>query len=320
MNFLGIDDIDDLDTWVSEARKIKESPLRDQDLGAGRTLGLLFFNPSLRTRLSTQKAAQNLGLNCMVMNFDKEGWALEYADGVVMDQGKSEHIREAARVISQFCDIIAIRAFASLEDRERDEAEVVLEGFKKYATVPIVNMESSTAHPLQALADAITLDENGLDGVDRKKVVLTWAPHPKALPHAVANSFVKMIKRQDVDFVITHPEGYELNPEITSGVSIEHDQSKAFENADFIYAKNWSSYRDYGQVLSTDRSWMIDQTLMDRTRNGRFMHCLPVRRNVVVSDRVLDSDTSLVIQQANNRTFSAQLVLTKILKKLKNER
>ena len=180
MNFLGIDDIDDLDTWVSEARKIKESPLMDKDLGAGRTLGLLFFNPSLRTRLSTQKAAQNLGLNCMVMNFDKEGWALEYADGVVMDQGKSEHIREAARVISQFCDIIAIRAFASLEDRERDEAEVVLEGFKKYATVPIVNMESSTAHPLQALADAITLDENGLDGVERKKVVLTWAPHPKA--------------------------------------------------------------------------------------------------------------------------------------------
>jgi N-succinyl-L-ornithine transcarbamylase len=254
------------------------------------------------------------------MNFDKEGWALEYLDGAVMDQGKSEHIREAAQVISQYCDIIAIRAFASLEDRERDEAEVVLKGFQEHASVPIVNMESSTAHPLQALADAITLDENDLNEKARKKVVLTWAPHPKALPHAVANSFVKMMKQQDVEFVITHPEGYELDPEIASGVQIEHDQNKAFENADFVYAKNWSSYNEYGKVISRDTAWMVDQKKMALTNNGRFMHCLPVRRNVVVSDEVLDSETSLVIEQANNRTYSAQLVLKKILESMSGQK
>ena len=317
MDFLGIDDIDNLHEWVSEARDIKRDPLRDQNLGTGKTIGLLFFNPSLRTRLSTQKAARNLGLDCIVMNFDKEGWALEFMDGVVMDQGKSEHIREAAQVISQYCDIIAIRAFASLKDREEDEAEVVLRGFQKYASVPVVNMESSTAHPLQALADAITLAENDSE---RKKVVLTWAPHPKALPHAVANSFVKMMKRQDMEFVITHPKGYELDPGITGEVPVEYDQEKAFENADFIYAKNWSSYEQYGQVISQDKVWMVDREKMALTRNGRFMHCLPVRRNVVVSDEVLDSNASLVIEQANNRTYSAQLVLRKILKKLADER
>jgi N-succinyl-L-ornithine transcarbamylase len=330
MNFLEIDDIDNLQDWVAQARELKTEPLRDRELGEGKTIGLLFFNPSLRTRLSTQKAAQNLGLNCILMNFDKEGWALEYLDGAVMDQGKSEHIREAAKVISQYCDIIAIRAFASLEDRKRDEAEIVLKGFSTCATVPIVNMESSTAHPLQALADAITLDENGLNQnaqdrkeslpTARKKVVLTWAPHPKALPHAVANSFVRMVKRQDVDFVITHPKGYELNSEITEGVQIENDQKKAFENADFIYAKNWSSYKEYGKVISRDSDWMVDQEKMALTNNGRFMHCLPVRRNVVVSDEVLDSEASLVIEQANNRTYSAQLVLKKVLKSMESER
>lgn len=330
MDFLGTDDIDNLQNWVSEARELKKTPLRDQELGSGKTIGLLFFNPSLRTRLSTQKAAQNLGLNCIVMNFDKEGWALEYLDGTVMDQGKSEHIREAAKVISQYCDIIAIRAFASLEDRGKDESELVLKGFRKYADVPIVNMESSTAHPLQALADAITLDENGLNQnahekkesltAARKKVVLTWAPHPKALPHAVANSFVKMMKQQKVDFVVTHPKGYELNPEIMGGVQIEHDQKKAFENADFIYAKNWSSYNEYGKVINRDKSWMVDKEKMALTNSGRFMHCLPVRRNVVVSDEVLDSEASLVIEQANNRTYSAQLVLKKILESIAGQR
>ncbi len=320
MDFLGFDDIDNLQDWVAEARELKTAPLQDQELGAGKTIGLLFFNPSLRTRLSTQKAAQNLGLNCIVMNFDKEGWALEYLDGAVMDKGKSEHIREAAQVISQYCDIIAIRAFASLEDRERDEAEVVLKGFQEHASVPIVNMESSTAHPLQALADAITLDENGLNEKARKKVVLTWAPHPKALPHAVANSFVKMMKQQDADFVITHPEGYELNPEITAGVQIEYDQNKAFENADFVYAKNWSSYSEYGKVISRDPTWMVDPEKMALTNKGRFMHCLPVRRNVVVSDEVLDSEASLVIEQANNRTYSAQLVLKKILESMADQK
>jgi len=320
MDFLGFDDIDSLKDWVAEARDLKKAPLGDHDLGTGKTIGLLFFNPSLRTRLSTQKAAQNLGLNCIVMNFDKEGWALEYLDGVVMDQGKSEHIREAAQVISQYCDIIAIRAFASLEDRERDEAEVVLKGFQEHASVPIVNMESSTAHPLQALADAITLDEKGLNEKARKKVVLTWAPHPKALPQAVANSFVKMMKQQDADFVITHPEGYELNPEITAGVQIDYDQNKAFENADFVYAKNWSSYNEYGKVISRDPTWMVDPKKMALTNKGRFMHCLPVRRNVVVSDEVLDSEASLVMEQANNRTYSAQLVLKKILESMADQK
>lgn len=324
MDFLSIEDVDSLDSWVGEARKIKEAPLQDRELGRNKTLGLLFFNPSLRTRLSTQKAAQNLGMECMVMNFDKEGWALEYADGAVMDQGKSEHIREAARVISQFCDIIAIRAFPTLEDRDRDEAEVVLRGFARHATVPVVNMESSTGHPLQALADAITLEEQGLNefrGQDkkRKKVVLTWAPHPKALPHAVANSFARMMQLQDAEFVITHPPGYELDERITKKTRIVYDQAEAFKDADFIYAKNWSSYRDYGKVTSEDPSWMVDEQKMSLTRKGKFMHCLPVRRNVVVSDGVIDSDASLVIEQANNRTYAAQVVLKKILKRLSDE-
>jgi N-succinyl-L-ornithine transcarbamylase len=325
MNFLSLKDIDSLESWVREARTIKEAPLGDRELGRDKTLGLLFFNPSLRTRLSTQKAALNLGMDCMVMNFDKEGWTLEYTDGVVMDRGKSEHIREAARVISQFCDIIAIRAFPSLVDRERDEAEVVLRGFARHASVPVVNMESSTAHPLQALADAITLDEHGLNeaaGSDRKrkKVVLTWAPHPRALPHAVANSFVSMMQRQDAEFVITHPAGYELDDRITGNAKIVYDQAEAFRDADFIYAKNWSSYRDYGKVIHSDPSWRVDEKKMSLTREGKFMHCLPVRRNVVVSDEVIDSDGSLVIEQANNRTYAAQLVLSRILKSIRDER
>ena len=325
MDFLSIENIDSLGSWVAEARKVKEAPLDHQDLGRGKTIGLLFFNPSLRTRLSTQKAAQNLGLECMVMNFDKEGWALEYSDGAVMDEGKSEHIREAAQVISQFCDIIAIRAFASLDDRDKDEEERVLKGFQRYATVPVVNMESSTGHPLQALADAITLDENGLHepkGTDgkKKKVVLTWAPHPRALPHAVANSFVQMMLLQDAEFVIAHPEGYELDRRITHGARIVHDQKEAFKDADFIYAKNWSSYQQYGKVANSDPKWMVDTEKMSLTHGAKFMHCLPVRRNVVVSDEVLDSDASLVIEQANNRTYAAQLVLQRILKNMGDER
>lgn len=317
MNYLSVKDIDSLDKWVKDARELKEVPLKHHDLGANKTIGLLFFNPSLRTRLSTQKAAQNLGMNSMVMNFDKEGWALEYEDGVRMDQGKSEHIKEAAQVISQFCDVIAIRAFASLEDKDKDKAELVLNGFKKYASVPIVNMESSVGHPLQALADAITMDEQKefLNG-RKPKVVLSWAPHPKALPHAVANSFVEMMQRQEADFIITHPKGYELDPEIVGNGKIEYDQEKAFKGADFIYTKNWSSFKDYGKVLSQDLSWSISKEKMALTNSAKFMHCLPVRRNVVVTDAVLDSDNSLVIEQANNRTFSAQIVLKKILENL----
>ena len=317
MTYVSVQDIDSIGKWVKEARELKEGPFKHQSLGTNKTIGLLSFNPSLRTRLSTQKAAQNLGMTTMVMNFDKEGWALEYEDGIRMDQGKSEHIKEAAQVISQFCDIIAIRAFASLEDKDKDKAEIVLNGFKKYASVPIVNMESSVGHPLQALADAITLDEQMVSLKGRKpRVVLSWAPHPKALPHAVANSFVEMMQQQDADFVITHPRGYELDSEIVGDSIIEYDQDKAFKDADFIYTKNWSSFNDYGQVLHQDLSWTISKEKMALTNSAKFMHCLPVRRNVVVSDAVLDSENSLVIEQANNRTFSAQLVLKKILENL----
>ena len=306
--YLSIDDIASVPKWVAEARTLKADPKAFRALGKGKTVCLLFFNNSLRTRLSTQKAALNLGMEVMVMNFGSEGWALEYGDGTVMDQGTSEHIKEAAQVVSQYCDIVAIRAFASLLNKENDEAELVLNGFKKYAGVPVVNMESSVGHPLQALADAITLAEQNTKA--RPKVVLSWAPHPKALPHAVANSFVGMMQRQEMDFVITHPKGYELNPKITKDVKIEYDQNKALENADFVYVKNWCSYSDYGKVLQQDPNWMITQ---EKLGHAKFMHCLPVRRNVVVEDAVLDSDRSLVIEQANNRTYAAQIVLKKIL-------
>ena len=314
MNYLSIKNIDNLKEWVDEAIELKKNPLKYKELGKNKTIGLLFFNNSLRTRLSTQKAAMNLGMNPIVMNFGSEGWALEFEDGTVMDQGKSEHVKEAAEVISQFCDVIAIRAFASLTDKEKDLAEEVLTAFAKYATVPIVNMESSVGHPMQALADAITLEEFKTD--HKPKVVLSWAPHPKALPHAVANSFIEMMQKQDADFVITHPKGYELNPEIVKGSVVEYDQEKAFENADFIYTKNWSSFNDYGKVISQDKNWMITADKMSKTNNAKFMHCLPVRRNVVVADEVLDSENSIVIEQANNRTYSAQVVLKKILNSL----
>lgn len=307
-NYLSIKDIDSLPKWVEEARSIKINPTADKNLGEGKTICLLFFNNSLRTRLSTQKAAINLGMDVMVMNFGTEGWQLEFEDGIVMDQGKSEHIKEAAKVVSQFCDIVAVRAFASLNDKEKDEAEIVLNGFIKHASIPVVNMESSVGHPLQALADAITIDEQSTKA--RPKVVLSWAPHPKALPHAVANSFVEMMQLQDADFVITHPKGYELNTEITKDAQIEYDQKKACENADFVYVKNWSSYSDYGKVLSQDSDWLMTS---EKLGDAKFMHCLPVRRNVVVEDAVLDGEQSLVIEQANNRTYSAQVVLKKVL-------
>ena len=311
MNYLSINDIDNLSEWVNEAIELKKNPLINQDLGKNKTIGLLFFNNSLRTRLSTQKAALNLGMESIVMNFGSEGWALEFEDGTVMDQGNSEHVKEAAQVISQFCDVIAIRAFASLTDKEKDLAEEALTAFAKYATVPIVNMESSVGHPLQALADAITLEEN--KPKYKPKVVLSWAPHPKALPHAVANSFIEMMQKQDTDFVITHPKGYELNPEVVKNSKVEYNQDKAFADADFIYTKNWSSFKDYGKVISQDKRWMITGDKMAKTNHAKFMHCLPVRRNVVVADAVLDSESSIVIEQANNRTYAAQVVLKRIL-------
>ncbi len=271
---------------------------------------MLFFNSSLRTRLSTEKAAKNLGMDVMTLNIN-DAWNLEFEDGTIMNTNSSEHIKEVAQVISQYGDMIAVRAFPTLKDKAKDESEFIINSFKKYATVPIVNMESSTAHPLQALADAITISE--LTEKKTPKVVLSWAPHPKALPQAVANSFVEMMQDLDVDFTITHPEGYELNSEITKDTSINYNQKEALKDADFVYVKNWSSYNDYGKILSQDENWMMTK---DKLGKAKFMHCLPVRRNVVVEDAVLDSDQSVVIQQANNRTFAAQVVLKQLLENL----
>jgi len=310
-HYFSINDIGNLQSAVSEAIALKNNPFAFEELGKRKTICLLFFNNSLRTRLSTQKAATNLGLHVIVMNFGNEGWQLEYEDGAVMNAGKAEHIKEAAQVVSQYADIIAIRAFAKLEDKEKDAAEIVLNGFKKHTNVPILNMESSVGHPLQALADAITIEENKI--TTRPKIVLSWAPHPRALPHAVANSFINMMKLQDAEFVITHPKGYELDSKITKGCQIVYDQDKALENANFVYVKNWSSYTNYGKVISEDSNWTITKNKLGK---AKFMHCLPVRRNVVVEDAVLDSDQSLVIKQADNRTYAAQLVLKRILENL----
>ena len=310
-HFITLADLPDFHQTLDLAMELKNQPTKWDAMGKGKTLGLLFFNPSLRTRLSTQKAAQNLGLPTMVMNFSQESWALEFEDGTKMSGLRSEHVKEAAAVVSQYCDMVAIRAFASLSDKEKDEAEIVLRSFAKYASVPIINMESATAHPLQALADAITIKE--FQPAHKPKVVLSWAPHPKALPHAVGNSFTKMMKHMDADFIIAHPEGYALNPKITEGITCTTDQEKAMEGADFVYTKTWSSYEQYGQILRTDDEWMITPEKMQRTNDGKFMHCLPIRRNIVAADGVLDSPNALVIQQSQNRIFSAQSVLKQLL-------
>ena len=310
-HFITLADLPDFHQTLDLAMELKNQPTKWDAMGKGKTLGLLFFNPSLRTRLSTQKAAQNLGLPTMVMNFSQESWALEFEDGTKMSGLRSEHVKEAAAVVSQYCDMVAIRAFASLSDKEKDEAEIVLRSFAKYASVPIINMESATAHPLQALADAITIKE--FQPAHKPKVLLSWAPHPKALPHAVGNSFTKMMKHMDADFIIAHPEGYALNPKITEGITCTTDQEKAMEGADFVYTKNWCSYEQYGQILRTDDEWMITPEKMQRTNDGKFMHCLPIRRNIVAADGVLDSPNALVIQQSQNRIFSAQSVLKQLL-------
>ncbi|WP_298555984.1 N-acetylornithine carbamoyltransferase [uncultured Algibacter sp.] len=311
-HYTSIHDIDNINIWIEEAKALKANPLKYIELGKNKTLGLLFFNSSLRTRLSTQKAALNLGMNPIVMNVSGDAWGIEFGDGTVMNGTTAEHIKEAAAVVSQYCDIIAVRAFPSLIDKEKDESEHVLKSFAKYASVPIVNMESATGHPLQGLTDAITISEHAK--TKRPKVVLSWAPHIKALPHAVANSFTQAMQKMDVEFVIANPEGYDLDPEITGNTPICHNQEDAFKDADFVYTKNWSSYVDYGKVVNTDPNWMITK---EKLGNAKFMHCLPVRRNVVVEDAVLDTDSSLVIEQANNRTYAAQLVLKKLLESLK---
>lgn len=310
-NFTSIKDVDSVTDLLAQAIKIKKDPHGNKSKGENKTLGLLFFNPSLRTRLSTQKAAQNLGMQVMVMNLQTDGWTLEMEDGVVMQEGSQEHIKEAAAVISQYCDIIGMRTFPSLKDREEDYEERILNKFMRYATVPIVSLESATLHPLQSLADVLTIEEQKTKLIP--KVVLTWAPHPKALPQAVANSFVEWMKEAEVELTIANPEGFDLSPEFTEGIPVVHNQDEALKDADFVYAKNWSSFNNYGAIGKDMEDWEITDAKMKLTANGKFMHCLPVRRNVVVSDAVLDSTQSLVIEQANNRTYAAQAVLLNIL-------
>lgn len=310
-HFINLDAIPNLQTAIDEIIAQKREAYAAEDLGQHKTLGMLFFNPSLRTRLSTQKAAQHLGLKTIVMNFSNEAWALEFEDGTKMSGLRSEHIKEAAAVVSQYCDMVAIRAFASLSDQKKDEEEQVLNNFARYASIPVINMESATAHPLQALADAVTIKEQGLS--NRPKIVLTWAPHPKALPHAVGNSFTRMVQKLDADFVIAQPEGYELNPVVTKNTTLVYDQNEAFKGADFVYAKNWCSYKEYGKILKFDDEWMVTAEKMKLTNQAKFMHCLPIRRNIVADDHVLDHPNSLVIEQANNRTYAAQWVLKQLL-------
>ncbi len=309
-NFISVRDVSDLKKLLASAKAVKAKPFENNLLGKNKTMVLLFFNPSLRTRLSTQKAGLNLGLNVIPMNLS-EGWGLEFEDGTVMNLDKAEHVKEAAAVISQYADIIGIRTFAGLKDREIDYTDRVINQFATYATVPIVNLESAVLHPLQSFTDLFTIESNKKK--ERPKVVLSWAPHPRALPQAVANSFLEWMHQTEYELVITHPKGYELASEFTKGCTIEYDQQKAFENADFIYTKNWSSYEEYGKILSTNPDWMITKEKMAFTNNAYFMHCLPVRRNVVVADAVMDSDRSIVIEQAGNRAVTAQVIIKNLL-------
>lgn len=311
--FTSFADVPDYKALLQQALEIKQNPFGYQHLGKNKTVGLIFFNPSLRTRLSSIKAAYNLGAQAWVLNAGADSWTLEMADGAVMNGSTQEHIKEAIAVMSQYCDVLGVRTFPGLKDRDEDYNEVVFNKILQYATVPVISLESATLHPLQSFADLITVAET--KKTERVKVVLTWAPHVRALPQCVPNSFADWFSEVDwVDFVITHPEGYELAEQFTKGARIEYDQAKALEGADYVYAKNWSSYRNYGQVITQDPSWMVDARHMALTNNGKFIHCLPVRRNVEVGDAVLDSPNSLVIQEAGNRVFSMQTVLHEMLK------
>ncbi|HMW95559.1 MAG TPA: acetylornithine carbamoyltransferase, partial [Chitinophagales bacterium] len=304
-NFLSVKDVEDVEVLAQKAIQLKQNRFAYQELGRNKTMVLIFLNSSLRTRLSTQKAAQNLGMNPIVLNLTQDSWQMEFDDGVIMNSDKAEHIKEGAAVIAQYADIIGLRSFPSLTDRAKDYSEYVLNKFLANVNVPIVNMESSTVHPLQSLTDLMTIREN--TNAKRPKVVLTWAPHVRKLPQCVSNSFAEWMNRADVDFVITQPKGYELSKQFTGDAPIIYNQEEAFEGADFIYAKNWSSFENYGQIVEGNfDNWIVDEAKMQLTNNGKFMHCLPVRRNVVVSDAVLDSDKSLVIEQAGNREFAAQ--------------
>jgi len=311
-HFTSINDVESVEELIKTALEFKKDPFSDKKLGYNKTIGLVFLNPSLRTRLSTEKAAKNLGMEVMTMNVGSDGWGLETAEGIVMNGGAGEHIKEAAAVIGKYCDIIGVRSFPKLENRAEDYTDRILNDFIKYSGKPVISLESATRHPLQSLTDAITINE--FKSEKKPRVVMTWAPHIKALPQAVGNSFAEwMNKLDDVDFCITHPKGYELDNTFTGNAPIIHNQDEAFQNADFIYAKNWSSYHNYGQTSDQYSEWMITAQKMALTNNAKFMHCLPVRRNVVVADSVLDSDQSIVIEQAGNREFAAQAVLKEIL-------
>ena len=317
--FSRVKDLGDLQQALQEAGEIKNDRYKFVELGKNKTLLMVFFNSSLRTRLSTQKAAMNLGMNVIVLDVNQGAWKLETERGVVMDGDKSEHLLEAIPVMGCYCDIIGVRSFAGLSDRDYDYAETVFNQFVQYSGRPVFAMETATVHPLQAFADLITIEEH--KEVKRPKVVMTWAPHPKALPQAVPNSFAEWMNAADVDFVITHPQGYELDPEFVGNAVVEYDQQKALEGADFVYAKNWScpgvtNLADYGKVLSKDMSWTVDTEHMSWTNNAHFMHCLPVRRNMIVTDDVIENPRSLVIPEAANREISATVVLKRILQSI----
>ena len=309
-HFTSIKDIDDPTALINEAIVLKNSD-NQSTIGKNKTIGLLFFNSSLRTRMSTQKAAQNLGMEVMILNVNNDGWALEFEEGAVMNGKTVEHIKDAASVMGLYCDILAIRCFPSLENKEEDYADKIIKQFMEYAKVPVVSLESGTRHPLQSLADMITIQEH--KNKPKPKIVLTWAPHIKPIPQVVANSFSEWTLASGYDLTITHPEGYELSTEFTQGATIEYDQEKALQDADFVYVKNWSSFKDYGKVLPVDGNWMLTNEKLKGTNEAKVMHCLPVRRNVELSDEVLDSDNSLVLQQAENRIYATQTVLKKIL-------
>lgn len=314
--YTNVKDLGDLNLAIKEALEVKKNRYAYKHLGENKTLLMVFFNSSLRTRLSTQKAGMNLGMNTMVLDVNQGAWKLETERGVIMDGDKSEHLLEAIPVMGCYCDIIGVRAFAQFENKEDDYQEKILNQFIKYSGKPVFSMEAATGHPLQAFADLITIEE--YKKIARPKVVLTWAPHPKALPQAVPNSFADFMNEADVDFVITHPEGYELDPKFVRNAKVEYDQDKALAGADFVYAKNWAAFADphYGQILSKDRSWTVTSEKMALTNNAYFMHCLPVRRNMIVSDDVIESPQSLVIPEAANREISAQTVIKRMLESL----
>jgi N-succinyl-L-ornithine transcarbamylase len=318
-HFLSVNDVNNIDILVAEALAFKANPGRRGTLGAGRRLGLLFLNPSMRTRLSTQIAASNLGMEAIVFNIDKEGWKLEFEDGAVMDGETVEHVKDAAPIMGQYFDVLAIRTFPSLKNREEDYSEKIINAFVQYAGVPVVSLESATLHPLQSLTDIITIEESmAITELERvPKVVLTWAPHVRSLPQCVANSFAQWVNawgRGNADFVITHPKGLELDEKFTAGAHIVYDQDEALKDADFVYVKNWSSYLEYGKMPDNNLSaWMLNNQKLSLTNNARVMHCLPVRRNVELSDEVLDGPNSIVTDQAANRVWAAQAVLAGIL-------